>query len=71
MELPKYRIEEIKRMGKAADIAHRLYCKYKDYLINDLDLDVNLVIDNLNSLINDDMSSADFISVINEELEDR
>lgn len=71
MKLPKYKEEELKKLGKAAETAHKLYCKYRDYLIDDLDLDVNLVIDNLNSVLNDDMTAEAFISAINEELEDR
>lgn len=71
MKLPKYRIEKIKKLGKSSKIVHSLYCELKDYLIDDLDLDVNFVIDNLNSIINDDLTADDLISAINEELEDK
>lgn len=71
MKLPKYRIEELKRFGKAADTVHKLYCEYRKYLIEDLDLDENFVLDNLESVINDDMTADGLISAINDELEDR
>lgn len=70
-KLPKYREEEIKRFGKAAYKVHRLYVEYRKYLIEELELDEDFVLDNLESIINDDMTAEDLIQSINKELEDR
>ncbi len=71
MKLPKYRKEQIKKLGKHAEIVHKLYWELKDYLIDDLELDINFVIDNINGLVNCDMNSDDFIKFLKEEMEGR
>lgn len=68
MKLPKYRIEELKRLEKHAKIVHKLYFELKKYLIDELDLEDNFVIDNLNSLANDDLTADYFIKDIIKEL---
>lgn len=68
MKLPKYRIEELKRLEKHAKVVHKLYFELKNYLIDELDLDVNFVIDNLNNLANDDLTADYFIKDIIKEL---
>lgn len=70
MGLPKNKVNKIEKLGKSSKIVHNLYLELRDYLIDGLDLDVNFVIDNLNSIINDDLTADDLISAINEELED-
>ncbi len=71
MRLPKNKVNKIEKLGKSSKIVHNLYLELRDYLIDSLDLDVNFVIDNLNSVINDDMTADDLVSAIEEELEDR
>lgn len=71
MKLPKYRIEELKRLEKHAKIVHKLYFELKKYLIDELELDINFVIDNINGLVNCDMNSDDFIKFLKEEMEGR
>lgn len=70
MKLTKQKIDEIKELGKSAKIVQQLYHKLQNYLIDELDLDVNFVIDNLNSIVNDDLTSEELIKIIQDELEE-
>ena len=55
MKLPKYRIKEIEKLYKYSKEVYNLYFQIKDYLINNLELDEESIIDNLNSIVNNDM----------------
>lgn len=71
MQLSKMQKSKIERLGKAAKTARDLHFELKAYLIDKLYLDEDFVLDNLNSILNDEMEADVFISAINEELEDK
>lgn len=71
MKLPKYRIKEIEKLCKYSKEVYNLYFQIKDYLINNLELDEESIIDNLNSIVNNDMSAEDMLDYLKEELEDK
>lgn len=71
MKLPKYRIKEIEKLYKYSKEVYNLYFQIKDYLINNLELDEESIIDNLNSIVNNDMSAEDMLDYLKEELEDK
>lgn len=66
--LTKSKIKEMERLGKAAELTHMLTLKVRKELF-DIGLDENLVLNNLNSLLVGDMSTSDFIKVIQEEID--
>ena len=64
--MPKEVIQKLKRYAKIAEELHKLHIELADYFIDE-GLDVNFVIENLNSMESGDLTQKDLLKIFKDE----